>query len=254
MSTAPRPPEVEREVDDEETPFDADKGRYLFASGKKGSGKSVLVRRYWDGYPYDKIVIDPTKDVREDLRNSGVEFVSLTDPLPVRLPKPAGREGEPHIYVFCPDMGSPTAIDDMDRVTGLALANGKTGLWIDEIGAYSKAGQTPPNLARALHYGRHDQLTLLMAGPRPKNIDPLCISQADYVATFHTPNPMDRERIADNVGIPRGEFDDALDELGRFEYLWFDAGADSGRGILFHRPALPPRRNAVDYYVPRDQR
>lgn len=238
--------------DDEYTPFDADKGRYLFASGKKGSGKSVLVRRFWDGYPYDKIVIDPTGDIRGDLRDEGVEFIEITDPIPVRLPQPM-REGEQGIYVFVPDMGSPTAVDDMDRVLGLALQKGKTCVWVDEIGAYSKVNQTPPNLARALHYGRHDALTLMMAGPRSKNIDPLCIAQADYVATFYSPYEEDRKRIAANIGIPLTEFDQAHEELGSYEYLWFDAACNQGHGLLRIMPALPPRRRPTQY-VPVDHR
>jgi hypothetical protein len=246
-TSAPRP------GGSEGTPFDADAGRFLYVTGKKGTGKSVLARRYWDGYPYDKIVIDPTRDVRKALRDEGVQFIELTDPLPVRLPQPM-REGEPGVYVYCPDMGSPTAIDDMDRVMGLALQKGRTAVWVDEIGAYSKVGQTPPNLARALNYGRHDALTLIMAGPRSKNVDPLCIAQADYLAIFYSPSVLDRERLASNIGIPLTELDAAHEQLGKHEYIWFDAAAADGHGMLLIMPALPPRRTVPPQYVPLEQR
>jgi ABC-type polysaccharide/polyol phosphate transport system ATPase subunit len=65
-------------------PFDPDRGEFIFISGRKGSGKSVLARRLFDAYPYDKLVIDPTGDVRAGMAQEGVRFVDLTEPMPVR--------------------------------------------------------------------------------------------------------------------------------------------------------------------------
>jgi hypothetical protein len=232
-------------------PFDPDKGAYFFISGKKGSGKSHLSRRLWDGYPYDKLVVDITQDVRRDLVDEGVEFVDIPpDAIPVRLPTRAEDDGEPNVWVFVPDMGSETVVDDIDRVVGLAMRHGRMAVWIDEIGVYSKAGQTPPNLRRLLHHGRHRRMTVIMAGPRPMDIDVLCISQADYIATFRQPSPADRRRIADNIGWPPDDFAEVNESLGDHEYSWFDATADGGRGVLEVRPPLPPRRTVPSEYVP----
>jgi len=219
--------------------FDPDKGAFFFMSGRKGSGKSVLARRVFDSYPYDKLVIDPTRDIRQDLRDEDVQFVELTEPMPTRFPK--DPDGKPVTAVFVPDMGSPTAVDEMDRALGLCLRNGPSCCWIDEIGVMSQPGRTPPNLRRALHHGRHDKLTLIMAGPRPKDIDPLCIAQADERMTFDTPLPMDRQRIAQNIGWPEKDFDQAVFNLGEFEYLWHHQDDHT----LTHMPKLPPRRRAL---------
>lgn len=243
-------------------PFDPDRGEFLFLSGKKGSGKSVLARRFFDGFPYDKLVIDPTGDVRADLQSDGVPFVDLTEPLPPRFPRAPADYGAPTITfeengrrhrtppvdrapqyvtaVYVPDMGSKEAEDEMDRALGLGLRNGRTAVWVDEIGTLTRNGKTPPNLRRALHHGRHSQLTLIMCGPRPKDIDPLCVSQADHVFTFMTRNPMDRKRICENIGWEPDEFDEAMFALGKFEYLWYDNREDT----LTHMPKLPPRRRA----------
>lgn len=233
--------------------YDPTKGVFFFISGKKGSGKSVVARRVWDGYPFDKVVVDPTGDIRKNLRDEGVEFVDIPpDAIPVKLPR---REDDqpPRIWVFVPDMGSPTAVDDMDRVMGLVLNYpGPTAIWVDEMGVYSKVGATPPNLRRALHHGRHDQLTLIQACPRPIWIDPLCIAQADVVITFRTPNKRDRDRIAEEIGIPPEEFSELVLSLQAYEHLWFDALANQGVGELQVRPPLPPRRTAVSHYVPAD--
>ena len=226
--------------------FDPDRGEFLFVSGRKGSGKSVLARRFFGAYPYDRLVIDPTGDVRASLVEDGMPFVDLTEPMPARFPKASDtsfmdrEEQGPVTAVYVPDMGSKEAEDEMDRALGLALRNGRTCAWIDEIGTLTRNGKTPPNLRRALHHGRHSQLTLVMCGPRPKDIDPLCVSQADHVFTFDTPNPLDRKRLSENLGWPPAKFDQAVHNLGEHEYLWFNARAHT----LTWMPKLPPRRRA----------
>jgi hypothetical protein len=230
--------------------FDPDRGVYTFATGKKGSGKSHLTRRLWDSYPYDRLVIDPTGSVRQDLREQGVRFVDLgRDTLPLRFPAPM-NEGERVTAVYVPDMGADDAVDQMDRALGLALAKGKVGVWVDEIGVMSRVGATPPNLRRALHHGRHRKLTLMMAGPRPVAIDPLCLAQADHVFTFDLPNPHDRRRVAEEIGWPPRRFDEAVHGLGRHEYLWYNALANDAQGELLHMPALPARRRSPYEQVP----
>jgi hypothetical protein len=208
----------------------------------------VLARRLFDSFPYDRLVIDPTGDVADDLVADGVELVRFPpDLIPTRFPK-SMDERKPYVTAaFVPDMGSPTAVDDMDRALGLALRNKRTCVWIDEIGTMTTAATTPPSLRRALHHGRHDELTLIMAGPRPIAIDPLCVSQADFVAVFALPNPRDRRRVADEIGWPPAEFDTAVHSLGAFEYLWYDAKQfnddTQSPGTLYHMDPLPPRRS-----------
>lgn len=225
---------------------DPRKGVYVFASGRKGSGKSVVCRAWFDQYPFDRIVVDPTHDVTADLRRDLVEFEVLEAAnIPARLP-PHDPEHR-RTWVFAPDMGAPTAIDDMDRVTGLALNRGPTLLWLDEYGTQTTASHTGPNLRRALHHGRHDGLTLLTACPRPKDINGLAVSQADRVYTFRTPHPADRDRISANIGMDPREFDAVNKELARRGDFWhtmYDARADE----LWIMPPLPPRRRRAEGY------
>jgi nucleoside-triphosphatase THEP1 len=229
--------------------IDPDKGAFVFATGKKGSGKSVLCRDLFDAFPYDRLVIDPTGDVTRDLRAAGVKVRQLADPLPGRWPASLD-ESEPYVTLtYVPNMSQApaAAVDDMDRALGLALAHRRTLVWIDEIGLMTRAQSTPPQLQSALHQGRHRQLTLIMAGPRPINIDPLCIAQADLIAVFALPNPRDRRRVAEEMGWPPAEFDAAVHGLGRHEYLWYDAtawnAATDQSGMLWHMPPIPLRRS-----------
>lgn len=217
------------------------KGIYVFCSGKKGSGKSVICRAWFDAYPFDRVVIDPTHDLRADFRRDGVEFTELhADTLPARLP--AYVPGKPKTYLFCPDMGSNTYVDDMDRVVGLALGRGPTLLWIDEFGSLTNGNKTPPNTRRVLHHGRHDGLTVLIACPRPMDIDPLAINQADLVYTFRTANPDDRQRIAKNIGWPPADFDRVNEQLGERGDHWHTKYVDA-TDELWIMPPLPVKHH-----------
>lgn len=217
-------------------PIDPDKGAHIMIVGRKGQGKSVLARRLFDSFPYDRVILDVTGDIGRDLTNEGMPFQRLTSPLPVRLP--AGEQGRPVTAVYAPDMGNEESYDDLDRALGLAIRKGRTLAWIDEIGTLTSRGRTPPNLRRALHHGRHHQLTLLMCGPRPMDIDPLCLSQSDHVFVFDLPNPADRKRVADCIGWPPEAFARAVGDLGDHEFLWWNTVEQT----LTHMPPLPPRR------------
>ncbi len=194
-------------------------------------------------------MIDVTGDISDDLTREGVKYTRL-DPhmLPTRFPA-SHDESQP--YVTCtlvPDMGSPTATDDLDRAIGLTLRGRESRclLWIDEFGAVTRGNKTPPNTRRVLHQGRHHNLTALLACPRSMDVDPLGIGQADLVVTFRTPQVYDRQRIADTIGYDRGEFDAENEGLGHNCYTAYDATEDQ----LYVMPPLPPRRAVRNGYAP----
>lgn len=233
-------------------PPDPRRSTFLFATGKKGEGKSHLCRAWFDAYPYDRLVIDPTGDVAEDLRAEGAEGLIELDPaaLPVRFPR--GSEGQRVTLVMVPDMGAATALDDMDRAVGLAL-DGKDHpvmLWVDEVGRLTPSAQTAgPNTRRLLHHGRHHAVTLLAAGPRPIDVNPLFINQADIAVTFRLPNPADRDRVARNIGFDPAEFGQLNlrhCRSGSHNYLMYTAADDT----LYLMPPLPARRRWREAYEP----
>lgn len=230
---------------------DPRKAFYVFTTGKKGSGKSHYCRAWFDAYngQGDRLVIDPTGDLAGDLTDEGVPYQRL-DPnaLPARLPESADERDPFVTCVLVPDMGSATAQDDIDRAIGMALRGRDRHalLWIDEVGAVTSGAKTPPNMRRVLHQGRHHNLTVLMAGPRAMDVDPLCIAQADLVATFRQPQVYDRQRIADTIGYDRQEFDALNEQLTGHEYTAYDATEDQ----MYVMPPLPPRRAGRNRYAP----
>lgn len=201
--------------------------------GKKGSGKSVLARRFWDTYPGDELCIDVTKDA---LTPADVQE-TFREP-PERWPSPP-KEGEAVRIRYTPDMHSSTWRDDLDRAVGLSSLRKRQGgclVWIDEIGTVSQTNRTGPYLRHLLNQGRHDKTSALFCGPRPITLDPLVLAQSDVVYVFALPNPADRRRIADACGIEPATLDDAVNGLGKHEYLRWD-GVE-----LVAFPPLPLKR------------
>jgi hypothetical protein len=224
--------------------LDPDDANHIFCTGRKGSGKSELARSFWESYPYDRLVIDPTGDVK----TGDPKTVKLELPLPSRWPSPSPfREHERTTLRFVPDFGSPTYVDDMDRALGLAFNHGgqhkkaphhRCLAWVDEVGELTGASRTPPAMKRVLHQSRHKKLSLLFCGPRPIDINKLVLTQADFIAVFPLPARADRERIAEAIGMESGDFEDAHRELmgaGKYWYLWW-AGPDSELEL---RPPIP---------------
>jgi hypothetical protein len=206
--------------------------------GMKGSGKTELAYRLFDTYPFDRVAIDPNRDLKMP-----DDTVELDLPVPSRWPgeqvqriQGEERRKRQTLY-FSPDFYEPTYREDMDRIMGMAYNHGRACVLFDEVHEGAPANQTPPHMRRSLRQGRHRKQTLILATPRPMTVDPLVISNADWVYAFTLPNPDDRKRVAKNIGWAERDFDAAMAELGPFEYLRYEHKA--GGGELVHLPPLP---------------
>lgn len=212
------------------------KATQIAVVGKKGQGKTELAWLLFDSYPFDKVAIDPNGDLK--VPEGTIELDS--DELPSRWPVAREWTGQekkhaPQCLRYKPDFGSPSYRDDIDRVIGLAYGHRRTACFVDEAHEAFPSGQVRPHGRRALRQGRHHDLTLIMATPRPITVDPLVLANADWVYVFALPNPNDRRRVAETIGWDPRSFDEAVAELGPFEYLRYDSGIDD----LAHFPALP---------------
>jgi hypothetical protein len=200
--------------------------------GRKGQGKSELAHYYWAAFPGDRICIDITGDVwtKHPVEGAIKWGYGGSDPslegLPSRFPTPdVNFDGtRERVTVFYkPDPGSATYKNDIDHAIGLAYAHEGCMCWVEEIAEVAPASKTFAHMRRALHQGRHQRLNLLMTGPRPKDINVLCLANADIVACFDLPNPDDRKRVADSVGLPQAVVDDAIASLKDHEYFAYTA-------------------------------
>lgn len=201
--------------------LDIGDGRIIACLGKKRSGKSKMARLLFDTYPGDRLVIDVNGT---DGPVGGVhEIRGSVEELPARWPEHLRDDKEPMTLRYVPDAGSPTFIEDMDAAVGLAWKRGKVCVLVHEMGLLAEANRTPPNTRRVLQSNRHREVTLIACAPRPLTMDPLVLLQADIVYTFDLPNPADRRRVAETIGWPPREFDEAVLELGPHEYLRYDS-------------------------------
>jgi len=218
--------------------LDPDKPSRITIVGANESGKSVLARYFWNTWPYDRGVIDPTGDA-----DAGDDVRDIQPPFPQRFPASIDDDGRRVSLRYVPDAGSPTYLDDMDRFVGMCLRHPweRCLLWDDDVTEVWRVNRTPPNARRALRTSRHHGLSWLLCGPRPIGVDPLVLAQANWVYVFDLPNPADRRRVADSIGFDPAAFDDAVAGLGRFEYLRYDKANKD----LAHFPPLPPYRPAA---------
>jgi hypothetical protein len=215
----------------------AHKAFQMFVCGKKGTGKTELAYLMWEGYPYDRLLIDPNNDIKIP---EHIEVIDLDpDNLPSRWPVAFMEKRKSRTLRFVPDFGNPGYREQMDHCIGLAYNHGRVAAFVDEAHELMPAGQTLPHSRRSLRQGRHRDLTLILATPRSKTIDPLAISNADWVYCFKLNGPEDRKRVAENIDWNPKDFDDAVAALQQYEYLRYDSGFNGGEGDLAHFPALP---------------
>lgn len=230
--------------------IDPSTGVVMTFLGKKRSGKSKMALLWFETYPHDRVVID-VNGTDGPHHESGphdqlVELHGTVDTLPTKWPEHL-RDGDKRMTLrFHPDMGSPTFLEDVDAVLGMAFRTGRVCILVHEAGLIAPSNRTPPHMKRVLQSNRHRQLTCLFCAPRPKTMDTLVLGQADLVYVFELPNGDDRDTVADAIGWDRGDFKTAVQELGSHEYLRADTNENKPTSEnepdmrLVHFPALPP--------------
>ena len=233
---------------DQHGQLDPSKGRILSCFGKKGSGKSVMALLIFHSYPWDRLVISANRDDPPfpDPEHDVFEMSGPVDELPDKWPESMRNEGRRMTLIYSVDPGSPTAIEDADHMIGLAMKHSHCLVMAHEVGLLAPVGKVGPHMKRLLHANRHAAVTGMFAGPRPIGVDPLVLAQSDVVFIFELKNPADSKRVAEVVGWGPEEMRQAVDDLGRHEYLRYDANVPKPEGDeeddmrLVHCPALPP--------------
>lgn len=182
--------------------IDAARSTIVLLIGMKGHGKSEAARMFFDSWPYDRIVIDPTGNAQPDDPTQ----VALAAPFPAGLPDPEQLDPPAErVTVWARiDPKSPTFTFDQDQAMGMALnpRHRPKLIWRDEFGLGVSPNTISGNDRAALYSSRHYHATLLLVTQRPRHIPTIAISQADKIIMFYLPNPKDREHIAENAGIP----------------------------------------------------
>lgn len=189
--------------------------QFVLVIGRKGTGKSHALRGYGSSWPYDAIVVDPTKDL--DPGNA------WTRPWPGGDTWPEYDENDevPHRrYRITPDrLHDPEHRAKVDKVIELAHENPEpTMIMIDE-GRYLFASDEKilPGSDVVQNEGRHGQDFLFVANPRIVGIRPVIRHQADILMVFDIPDGEDVKVIAGIAGMKVDELEQIIKNLEREE-------------------------------------
>ncbi len=216
----------------------------VLCTGRKGSGKSVMGKLIFQGFPGDRVVID----VAQDDGPWGPDVIELRGPvdeLPAKWPEDQRQDGKRMTLRYVPTPGSSTYLQDCDRIVGMAMHHGDCAILIHEVRRVVPAGKTQPHMAALLDHSRHARVTAIFCGPRPMTIDPLVVAQADLVYIFETRGVHDKNRLSDEMGWDLQQLSAAIAALGPHEYLRYDGNEPPPEPgdkdlRLTHWDALPP--------------
>lgn len=198
--------------------LDPTKNSILAFFGRKGSGKSQAAREHFRDWPgVDRVIIDINGDADP---GDDLQATVLRGKL-VQLP-PRRDPAVPEVYRWIADPKSPTFREDIDAAIGACLfpRDRRVLIWFDEGGEAFPVSQVGPNGRLLLHQNRHFGASALICAPRPKGLDPLTYGQADRVLMFDMPSPMDRQRIAETIGIAPRKLTGVMDATNRRGDFW----------------------------------
>ena len=165
---------------------------FLFATGKRGSGKSSFLKQYARGFGR-VLVWDPKNEYGQAL---GVD--------PIRSPiELAARIDEPRL-VYVPPRGLPRKklLPVFDFVCECVAARRHRSLFlVDELQGVSSSWGGSGWWDFLEREGRHDGVELAAAAQRPVMIDGQVIANATRIVVFRLGHSRDRRLIADELDI-----------------------------------------------------
>ena len=189
-------------IDPDATPL------FVACVGRKGSGKSEFLRTYARSWPYDALIVDPTKDLDPEHR--------FTRPWPGHAGWPAPAEDDPidhRRFRLAPDRLKEGHREEVDAAVLACHQYPEPTLVLVDEARYLLASDE--KLLRGtdvvLNEGRHGPTFVFVANPRAIGMRPLFLHQADWIVVFDLPNRDDVERVAEHGDIDT----DDLDELVR---------------------------------------
>jgi hypothetical protein len=180
----------------------------LFATGKRGSGKSSFLKQYARGFGR-VLVWDPKNEYGaalgvDPIRSPSELVARIAEPLLVFVP-PKGIKRKRLVAVFdfvceCVAARRHRSLFLVDELAGVSSSHGGSGWW--------------DYLERE---GRHDGIELAAAAQRPVRIDPQLIANATRIVVFRLGRKVDRVLMAEELDIELDQL-----RLPQLHFLDFD--------------------------------
>lgn len=192
-----------------------DEKKIILVIGKRGSGKSYLVK---------KLIQSRTRLLIWDLMSEYTGCVVFT-----------AEEWETFRAFFLKVYYKKFRIayrplhpkEEIDRIARLIYELGNVTFVVEEIDAICGSNYIDPTLECILHRGRHRNIELIGVTPAPFGINRDLTRQAKEVYIFNTNEPRDREYIRNLLG---SETEKMLDSLGQYEYVFWRDNQPPERG------------------------
>lgn len=148
--------------------------------GKKGYGKSYRISKLVPEIPGTVIIVDP-------LAEYGALGLTVQDPGDIVQ----AIKGGYHRIRFLPEEGF-----DFNLLCLLCYRMGNLTLVVDEISMFQETSMLPAGLGCIVQYGRHKQVSLIVASRRPAEVNRLITSQADEFWVFGISEKRDLDYLA----------------------------------------------------------
>lgn len=207
-------------------------GHRLFACGKTGSGKSLLLAYYFATVPGQRLLIDVNDDY--ELGPAALEEGASN----VRG-DPAALDWSQRTLRYVPGRLDPLEYEDLYRVVWERACRGhKLFVWLDECLGPTTESRCPMHLKLAITQGRKKELTHGGAGQRPVGIEKTIVNQAEHLFAFFTADRDDVDMLARRMSVQPAELAGALDSLDEHGYLYHRLGQPSITAF----PPLPAER------------
>jgi hypothetical protein len=183
---------------------------FVMVVGRKGSGKSHFTRRYARSWPYDALIVDPTRDFDPD--------GSFTRPYPGGDAWPEVDPEDPIGHRRFRIVPNRRQKDHRERVAEailLAHEHPEPTLVVVDEGRYLFASDQsiPAGADVVTNEGRHGPTFLFVDNPRAIGLRPILFHQADLVVVFALASDADIERVAEASGVVPDELADLIRNL-----------------------------------------
>jgi hypothetical protein len=186
----------------------------IFICGTTDSGKSVLAHVLFTTIPdgWWKLIIDITDSINEP------EALDFYDPM--EIPWEEAAKNHRGKMRFIPDIQFMQ--EQISVLFTQVYEHGFCWYWLDEANEVSDAHKTVFGLRKVLLQGRKAYVGGAACTPRPKDITKSLITQSQFIAVFALIDHDDRATIAKNIGLMPTEFDEWMERLPPFGYLYYD--------------------------------
>ena len=114
-------------------------------------------------------------------------------------------------------------LEEIEVISGLVYELGNVCFLVEEIDCYCSTHKISDSLAAIVQRGRHKNITLIGITQRPYGINRLLTSQAKEIYIFSTNEPRDREYLRTLLGQ---EIEARLDALEQYQYLKWEDGKE----------------------------